>query len=90
MLPQWLDVGKEIQRESIAEVEEVFGVNFPADYIDCVLLNHGGTPDPDVYDFETKKGAVFDRLLSYNPNQPHYILRNYDAIKDRFLTTFSQ
>ena len=37
MLPQWLDVGKEIQRESIAEVEEVFGVNFPADYIDCVL-----------------------------------------------------
>ncbi|WP_169713676.1 SMI1/KNR4 family protein [Paludifilum halophilum] len=83
---EWLDVGKKIQREDISKVEKEFGVNFPTDYIECVLENHGGSPDPDAYDFKGEKEAVFDRLLSYDPNQPHYILRNYRAIKDRLPT----
>ena len=80
---KWLDVGKKIERESISKVEKELGVNFPADYIECVLKYHGGTPDPHTFDFESRKEAVFDRLLSYDPNQPHFILRDYEAIKNR-------
>src|SRR5690606_3082757 len=47
------------------------------------LKNNSGTPMPYSYDFEGRKGAVFDRLLSHDPNSPSYIVSTYNAVKDR-------
>jgi|SRR5690606_852247 len=79
---EWL-FGEPIDRSVIRNTEKAFGVTFPDDYVECVLKNNGGSPMPNVYDFEGRKGAVFGRLLNHDPNGPNNILRMYDAIQDR-------
>ena len=80
---KWLDTDEPVKKEDIEHVEKEFGIRFPKDYAEYAMQNHGGVPDPNSFDFEGRKGAVFERLLSYDETQPHYILKVYHWIKTR-------
>ena len=67
----------------IRKTEELLGIKFPKDYVECVLENNEGTPTPDAFDLEGRDTAVFGRLLSHDPNSPTYIVSFYHAIQDR-------
>lgn len=80
---KWLDTDEPVKKEDIEHVEKEFGIRFPKDYAEYAMQNHGGVPDPNSFDFEGRKGAVFERLLSYVETQPDYILKEYRSIKTR-------
>ncbi|MBA2858721.1 hypothetical protein HNP93_001422 [Methanococcus maripaludis] len=83
---KWVSVGKPLETYEIIEVEEFFGIKFPNDYVECLKVNAGGCPKPEVFDFKNHKEAVFNRLFTCDKADSHYfILDNYYAIKDRLI-----
>lgn len=81
----WDSMHREVSNNVILEIEKYFGANFPKDFKKCVVINHGGYPDLDTFDFENHKDAVFSRLLSFDKQKQTYILNVYNAIKDRLI-----
>lgn len=79
----WSNRWREAEPSEIEKVESFFGVKFPKEYIQCVIVNHGEVPDWDTFDFEGHSEACFGELLSFNPEQSNYILKVYDILKDR-------
>jgi cell wall assembly regulator SMI1 len=82
---KWIFTHGVVELAEIEEVEKELGVKFPKDYIDCALKNNGGHPTLDIYDFEQRREAVFNRLLSFHVDRASYILTIYDAIRDRLV-----
>jgi len=74
---------KPIDISYIRKTEELLGIKFPEDYVQCVLENNSGIPTPKAFDPEGRNTAVFQRLLSHDPNSPTYIVSDYNAIRDR-------
>lgn len=59
----------------IRKTEELLGIRFPEDYVQCVLENNGGTPKPQEFDVEGRRfPAVFEHLLDHDPNSKSYIV----------------
>ena len=55
-----------LERVEIEALESEWGVKFPNDYVQCVLLNDGGSPSRMAFDFPGRPGAVFNNLLSFH------------------------
>jgi cell wall assembly regulator SMI1 len=79
----WDFVDAPFTRETIQHIERIFEVKFPEDYVMTILKYHGGSPEPNVYDFEGRVEAVFGYLLSYDPKSINYIVKIYSNISDR-------
>lgn len=83
---EWLFVRRPAEDKEILEVENILGIKFPDDYKECLKKNAGGSPEPNVFDFNKRKEAVFNRLFTYDPTDKYYyIVNNYYAIKDRLI-----
>ncbi len=81
----WGSTHGEVPGESVIQVEKALGIKFPEDFVECAVKNHGGYPSRDVFDFVNHEGAVFNRLLSFNPEKKTYILNVYNWIRDRLV-----
>ncbi|MFD2671210.1 SMI1/KNR4 family protein [Marinicrinis sediminis] len=82
----WILSHPPVSENEIQKVEEKLKVKLPSDYVTCVKINNGGTPqDKEILDFAEKEGAVFNRLLSYHPEKSTYILETYEDILDRLV-----
>lgn len=81
----WKRTIGELDMNDINKVEKHWGVTLPDDYKQCCINNHRGRPNPCVYDFEYKTGALFSYLLSFKEDNSYYILKDYNNIKDRLV-----
>lgn len=81
----WMFSYKPVSEDEIAAVESSLNIRFPEDYIECAKNSHGGNPSMQVYNFKGHQEAVFNSLLSLNPNENNYILDVYNDIKDRLV-----
>ncbi|ETA69193.1 SMI1/KNR4 family protein [Methanolobus tindarius DSM 2278] len=73
---EWLFILDPIGDKEISEVENIFGIKFPNDYKECIKKYHGGSPKLSCFDFKERKGAVFNNLLSFEPNDKYdYIVK---------------
>jgi hypothetical protein len=52
--------GRQIVAAELASLEEAFGAKLPADFLEFLLLNNGGTPSPDTVDIEGLPGSSTD------------------------------
>jgi cell wall assembly regulator SMI1 len=50
---------------TLRAAERRLGVTFPADYVACVLLNQGKTPDPSLFDFGDGFSTVLNQLYHF-------------------------
>ncbi|MDQ1002921.1 hypothetical protein QFZ28_003321 [Neobacillus niacini] len=48
----------------VLEIESLLNYKFPKEYVDVVLLDNGGHPEPNRFDTTKRKGYVMDRLLT--------------------------
>ncbi|MDM5186391.1 SMI1/KNR4 family protein [Bacillus sp. DX4.1] len=78
---QWDFKRDEISEEDILEVARKIGVAFPNDYIECVKINHGACPEPEVFDVNGEE-RVFGSLLKYNSESYTEIYNIYNDYKD--------
>jgi hypothetical protein len=71
---EWQGAGPEPLPESMIRGAELLcGVSFPADYRECVRVNHGGHPEPRdfvVRSLTTSWGSCLAVLLSLNWRRP--------------------
>lgn len=81
----WFTRLSSVTDKEISEVESKLGIKFPEDYKKCTKMHHGGRPRPRAFDFSARKGAVFNRLLTFNPEDSYYIPTNLDWVKDRLI-----
>ncbi|BCG58119.1 SMI1/KNR4 family protein [Paenibacillus sp. URB8-2] len=80
---KWILAKDELSREDVLKVEEALGVSFPSDYVDCVVLNNGGQPVPDTFDFKGRSEAVFNSLIDLNVRENRNIIGVYNNLKNR-------
>lgn len=81
----WKTRREEVSRDVIAEVERIFGVRFPEDYIECAKKYHGGYPNRDFFPLDEKNNATFNRLLNFNKDNSSYIVKVFQDIRDRLV-----
>lgn len=82
---EWILPLKEIDNVKIFIVENALKIKFPGDYIKCVTKNQGGHPSLDLFYVTGRGEEVFDKLLSFDPDDSLYILDTYNAIRDRLV-----
>lgn len=75
---EWLSIKENGKADDgmVEAVEAEFGIKFPKDFMECSKKNGSGYPKENTLDIVDIKGLVFNRLLSFNPdNKYNYILR---------------
>lgn len=58
--------GKPSTDEEIEKVENELGFKFPNQYKSIIKKYNGGRPTPNVFDISTRKGLVFNSLITLN------------------------
>src|SRR5262245_63092807 len=83
----WRFSNEPLDRVVVSDLEDEWEVTFPADYVQCVLVNDGARPKPKAFDFPGRKGAVFSHLLSFRDaatdDDDLSIRQMYSAVKRR-------
>ncbi|MCX2824467.1 1,3-beta-glucan synthase regulator [Bacillus pseudomycoides] len=78
---QWDFKRDEVSEKDSVEVSRKIGVAFPNDYIECVKINHGAYPEPEVFHVNGQE-RVFGSLLKYNSESHTGIYNIYNEYKD--------
>ncbi len=63
----------------VEEYEAENGLEFPADYKECVKENNAGRPNLKLFDTEKSKGRMMKALLSFNKSPEQIAETIYDA-----------
>lgn len=67
---EWVYRGQSIDDKIIREVENYLDVKLPADYKECIKVNNGGRPRPNVFDSDDGgEGFVFRSLISFTKKE---------------------
>jgi len=82
---EWTQSNNNITLNDIIKIQELFGIAFPKDYVQCVLENDGGYPSPDNFDIENYGEQVLNNFLSFDKHDDAYIIDAYNDIKDRLV-----
>ncbi|MCX7569424.1 SMI1/KNR4 family protein [Tumebacillus sp. DT12] len=80
-----MEVWSWIERQVIAQVEQLYGVKFPREYVEVAVEHHGAAVLPNTFDVEKYGEAVFNRFLSYDASKPTYIVGVYEGIEERLV-----
>ncbi len=78
---KWLCENNSIEIITITNIEVSLGVKFPIDYINTMVNNDGGYPEPNRFDLDGNE-EVFNNLLSFNKEDYSNIVDCYNDIKD--------
>jgi hypothetical protein len=81
----WRSFDGEVSLETVRQIENALGIQFPSDYIDCARLYNGGCPSLKAFDFEGREGAVFNRLLSLHSSRSDFIIKVFHYVRDRLV-----
>jgi hypothetical protein len=82
---EWLAVRKMDDIDNgIADVEKIFGINLPNDFIECIKENNAGHPIPNVY-YIGVRGEVFNNLLTFDLESKYSIINTFNRIKTRLV-----
>lgn len=81
---KWNFVKNDIGYEIVNSIEEVFTIQFPIDYIECVISNNGGYPKPDRFTIKENE-EVFNNLINLNLQTEYNIIETYNNVKDRLV-----
>lgn len=79
----WKFIKKHIDENIILQIQENLNIKFPSDYIECVIKNNGGRPNPDSFDFEGHEEAVFNSLLSLHSEDKENMISVCEWIRYR-------
>ncbi|WP_250675813.1 SMI1/KNR4 family protein [Paraclostridium ghonii] len=81
---RWICENDNVKMETILKVENMFDVKFPKDYIEIVMKNDGGYPNPNRFDLNGNE-EVFNNLLSFDKEDCSNIIDNYNDVKNRLI-----
>ncbi|HAB60196.1 MAG TPA: SMI1/KNR4 family protein [Lachnospiraceae bacterium] len=81
---EWINKNNELGDNEIKYVEDIFSIEFPEDYINCIKNNDGAYPVPDTFYIENNEETL-NNLLSLHKDNESYLLRVYQNVIDRIL-----
>lgn len=80
----WICENGDVEESAISRVETIFNVEFPKDYIECIMKNDGMYPKPDRFTLNGNE-EVFNNLLSFDEEDSGNIIDTYNYVKDRLV-----
>jgi hypothetical protein len=85
---KWEYAHAPVGREVIAAVERFLKIQFPEDYVECALVNHGGTPTPNELP-NNASGSCVQSLLHYT-EPPSWRYRDTAHILETYSIVYSE
>lgn len=86
MSVEWKWCQGAISRQAVADLEAEWGIQFPEDYVQCVMRYNGGVPQPDAIDILGWGETLFQGLISItepeDPREPS-MRKVYETLKRR-------
>lgn len=79
---RWICENGNVELVTISNVETVFGVKFPKDYVEIIMKNDGGYPKPNRFNLNGEE-EVFNNLLSFDEEDSSNMIDTYNDVKDR-------
>lgn len=80
----WICENESVETTSISKVEDIFGIEFPRDYVECIIKNNGGYPKPNRFNLNGNE-EVFNNFLSFDEEDSSNIINAYNDVKDRLI-----
>lgn len=73
-----------LTNQEVEKVETELKIKFPKDYIEVVLENDGGFPDPNVF-FMNSNEESFNNLINLKADAEYNIFKTMDMVRDRLV-----
>ena len=81
---RWICENESVETTTISKVEDIFGIEFPRDYVECIIKNNGGYPKPNRFNLNGNE-EVFNNFLSFDEEDSSNIINAYNDVKDRLI-----
>lgn len=81
---RWICENESVETTTISKVEYIFGIEFPRDYVECIIKNNGGYPKPNRFNLNGNE-EVFNNFLSFDEEDSINIINAYNDVKDRLI-----
>ena len=81
---RWICENDSVETTTISKVEAIFGIEFPRDYVECIIKNDGGYPKPNRFLLNGNE-EVFNNLLSFDEEDSSNMIVTYNDVKDRLI-----
>lgn len=81
---RWICENESVETTTISKVEYIFGIEFPRDYVECIIKNNGGYPKPNRFNLNGNE-EVFNNFLSFDEEDSSNIINAYNDVKDRLI-----
>ncbi|MBW9154791.1 SMI1/KNR4 family protein [Clostridium estertheticum] len=80
----WICENDSVEIIAISKGGDMFGIEFPRDYVECIMKNDGGYPRPNRFNLNGNE-EVFNNLLSFDEEDSSNIMEAYNDVKDRLI-----
>ena len=81
---RWICENDSVEITIISKAEAIFGIEFPRDYVECIMKNDGGYPKPNRFNVNGNE-EVLNNLLSFDEEDCSNMIDAYNDVKDRLI-----
>lgn len=81
---KWICENNIVESTTISKAEDILSVKFPKEYVQIIMKNDGGYPNPNRFDLDGSE-EIFNNLLSFDEEDISNILDVYNDVKDRLI-----
>jgi hypothetical protein len=81
---RWISENNDVELATISNLETIFEVKFPKDYVEIIMKNDGGYPKPNRFNLNDNE-EIFNNLLSFGEEGGSNIVDTYSYVKDRLV-----
>ena len=74
---KWRSPDEPVTRNRVATVAKELGIEFPLDYIECVMVNNGAHVSPELFEVNGKE-KVFGTLITFDEDDDEYIVNVFN------------
>ncbi|ANY65695.1 1,3-beta-glucan synthase regulator [Paenibacillus sp. BIHB 4019] len=78
---KWRSPDEPVTKEAVEAAAQQLGVEFPVDYIECVLENNGARVSPELFEVAGKE-KVFGNLITYDQDDDEFIVNVFHDYVD--------
>ena len=81
---RWICENDDVELPIILNVEMIFEVKFPKDFVKVMMKNDGAYPKPNRFNLNGNE-EIFNNLLSFSEEDSSNMIDTYNDVKDRLV-----
>lgn len=81
---RWICENDNVELALISNVETIFEVKFPKDFVEIIMKHDGGYPKPNRFNLNGNE-EIFNNLLSFDEEDSSNMIDTYNDVKDKLV-----